>query len=135
MFRSCAGQAETLSAYLKKTADAAAAAEDNDDEEIVVDPSTVLLAGSRDSAHNSHWLADGEGGPSRYVGYYDAASLYPSSGEPASQPPSFFLFADTLPPPRPTLSPPLAAAAAAAAGGWWGCVVWGRGRGGGSVSA
>ena len=128
MFRSCAGQAETLSAYLKKTADAAAAAEDNDDEEIVVDPSTVLLAGSRDSAHNSHWLADGEGGPSRYVGYYDAASLYPSSGEPASQPPSFFLFADTLPPPRPTLSPPpLAAAAAAAAGGWWGCVVWGRG--------
>ena len=87
MFRSCAGQAETLSAYLKKTADAAAAAEDNDDdEEIVVDPSTVLLAGSRDSAHNSHWLADGEGGPSRYVGYYDAASLYPSSGEPASQP-------------------------------------------------
>lgn len=25
------------------------------------------------------------GGPSRYVAYYDAASLYPSSGEPASQ--------------------------------------------------
>lgn len=60
--------------------------EDNDD-----DP--------EESAHNSHWLpkrharrrpdqqrphldqARSVGGPSRYVGYYDAASLYPSSGE------------------------------------------------------
>ena len=112
MFRSCAGQAETLSAYLKKTADAAAAEDnDDDDEEIVVDPSTVLLAGSRDSAHNSHWLADGEGGPSRYVGYYDAASLYPSSGEPASRPRFFSLLTRyprhaprSLPPPSPTIT-------------------------------
>ena len=29
--------------------------------------------------HNSHWLSDGK--ESRYVGYYDAASLYPSSSE------------------------------------------------------
>ena len=40
--------------------------------------------------HNSHWLRGqneegGEdlplGGPSRYVGYYDAASLYPASSK------------------------------------------------------
>ena len=31
------------------------------------------------AAHNSHWLSDG--GESRYVGYYDAASLYPSSSK------------------------------------------------------
>jgi len=49
----------------------------------------------KDQLHNSHWLDEdncGEGsrflqrpkagsGPSRYVAYYDAASLYPSSGE------------------------------------------------------
>ena len=29
--------------------------------------------------HNSHWLSDGK--ESRYVGYYDAASLYPSSSK------------------------------------------------------
>jgi hypothetical protein len=34
-----------------------------------------------DHAHNSHWLEDGKGGPSRFVAYYDAASLYPSSGK------------------------------------------------------
>ena len=32
-----------------------------------------------DYKNNSHWLSDGEN--SNYVGYYDAASLYPSSGE------------------------------------------------------
>jgi hypothetical protein len=33
--------------------------------------------------HNVHWLSEKEGcsGPSRYVGYYDAASLYPSSSK------------------------------------------------------
>ena len=36
--------------------------------------------------HNSHWLmknkvGGGGGGPSRYVGYYDATSLYPSSSK------------------------------------------------------
>ena len=31
------------------------------------------------AVHNSHWLSDG--GESRYVGYYDAASLYPSSSK------------------------------------------------------
>ena len=33
--------------------------------------------------HNVHWLDEKEGnsGPSRYVGYYDAASLYPSSSK------------------------------------------------------
>ena len=34
-----------------------------------------------DHAHNSHWLEGGKGGPSRFVAYYDAASLYPSSGK------------------------------------------------------
>jgi len=56
----------------------------------------------RDHLHNSHWISgtgiggDGGGaasaadrarlvrsGPSRYVAYYDATSLYPSSGERA----------------------------------------------------
>ena len=32
-----------------------------------------------DYKNNSHWLSDGDN--SNYVGYYDAASLYPSSGE------------------------------------------------------
>ena len=32
-----------------------------------------------DYKNNSHWLSDGEN--SNYVGYYDAASLYPSSGD------------------------------------------------------
>lgn len=32
--------------------------------------------------HNVHWIS-GESGPSRYVGYFDAASLYPSSGKRA----------------------------------------------------
>ena len=31
--------------------------------------------------HNSHWLPEDKGGPSRYVGYYDATSLYPSSSK------------------------------------------------------
>ena len=32
--------------------------------------------------HNAHWLPDAaDSGPSRYVGYYDAASLYPSSSK------------------------------------------------------
>ena len=44
--------------------------------------------------HNSHWLRGpteegGEdlplGGPSRYVGYYDAASLYPASSKYSSR--------------------------------------------------
>ncbi len=32
-----------------------------------------------DYKNNSHWLSDGDN--SNYVCYYDAASLYPSSGE------------------------------------------------------
>ena len=35
-------------------------------------------------SNNAHWLpqeGSSRGGPSRFVGYYDAASLYPSSGE------------------------------------------------------
>lgn len=42
-----------------------------------------------DHAHNSHWLRGPSpssagsqiSGPSRFVAYYDAASLYPSSGK------------------------------------------------------
>ena len=40
-----------------------------------------------ESRHNSHWLPcnndddDDESGPSRWINYYDAASLYPSSGK------------------------------------------------------
>ena len=54
--------------------------------------------------NNAHWLDGGgggdasgpSGGPSRYVGYYDAASLYPSSGVCA-----FFLKISSDPPPPP----------------------------------
>lgn len=39
-------------------------------------------ASSTNFLHNSHWIKDPHhSGPSRYVGYYDAASLYPSSSE------------------------------------------------------
>lgn len=32
--------------------------------------------------HNSHWIKNPQNsGPSRYLGYYDAASLYPSSSK------------------------------------------------------
>ena len=40
-----------------------------------------------ESRHNSHWLPcnndddDDKSGPSRWINYYDAASLYPSSGK------------------------------------------------------
>lgn len=34
-----------------------------------------------DANGNNRHLLVGPSGPSRYVGYYDAASLYPSSGE------------------------------------------------------
>jgi len=49
----------------------------------------LISRSEADSRHNSHWLHplyDGEGGPSRYVAYYDAASLYPSSGESTFSP-------------------------------------------------
>ena len=44
-----------------------------------------------ESRHNSHWLPcnndddddDDKSGPSRWINYYDAASLYPSSGKHA----------------------------------------------------
>ena len=39
-------------------------------------------ASSTNFLHNSHWIKDPHhSGPSRYVGYYDAASLYPSSSK------------------------------------------------------
>ena len=52
--------------------------DDNDDEDD--DDDDV------ESRHNSHWLPcnnddDDESGPSRWINYYDAASLYPSSGK------------------------------------------------------
>ena len=37
-------------------------------------------SGAESEHHNGHWLP-GSGGPSDYMGYYDAASLYPSSSE------------------------------------------------------
>ena len=37
-------------------------------------------SGAESKHHNGHWLS-GSRGPSNYVGYYDAASLYPSSSE------------------------------------------------------
>ena len=45
--------------------------DDNDDDDDV------------ESRHNSHWLPcnNDESGPSRWINYYDAASLYPSSGK------------------------------------------------------
>ena len=57
--------------------------DDNDDDDV-------------ESRHNSHWLAcnndddddddddnNDKSGPSRWINYYDAASLYPSSGKHA----------------------------------------------------
>lgn len=50
-----------------------AVAEDDDEEEEENDDG--------DANGNNRHLLVGPSGPSRYVGYYDAASLYPSSGE------------------------------------------------------
>lgn len=50
----------------------------------VLDSSRLVSGDSRRHNHNIHWLEDELGetcdGPSRCVAYYDAASLYPSSG-------------------------------------------------------
>ena len=51
--------------------------DDDDDDDVDEDFSCAY-------SNNAHWLPqEGSscGGPSRFVGYYDAASLYPSSGE------------------------------------------------------
>ena len=80
MFRSSAGNSAVLAEYLN-SALKSASPNDDDDEELDADDLTTATRDSRSSAHNAHWLPAGSGGPSRYVGYYDAASLYPSSGK------------------------------------------------------
>ena len=80
MFRSSAGNSAVLAEYLN-SALKSASPNDDDDEELDVDDLTTASRDSRSYAHNAHWLPAGSGGPSRYVGYYDAASLYPSSGK------------------------------------------------------
>ena len=55
--------------------------DDNDDED---DDDDDDVDDDVESRHNSHWLPcnnDDESGPSRWINYYDAASLYPSSGK------------------------------------------------------
>ena len=81
MFRSSAGNSAVLAEYLNSALKSASPNDDDDDdEELDVDDLTTASRDSRSYAHNAHWLPAGSGGPSRYVGYYDAASLYPSSG-------------------------------------------------------
>ena len=81
MFRSSAGNSAVLAEYLNSALQSSASPNDDDDEELDVEDLTTACRDSRLSAHNAHWLPAGSGGPSRYVGYYDAASLYPSSGK------------------------------------------------------
>ena len=74
MFRSRAGQPETLrEAVNEGRRECDPSVPDSLGESLVSDLDA-------DHTHNAHWLEDKEGGPSRYVAYYDAASLYPSSG-------------------------------------------------------
>ena len=62
--------------------------DDNDDDDVDDDDDDDDDVESR---HNSHWLPcnndddddDDKSGPSRWINYYDAASLYPSSGKHA----------------------------------------------------
>ena len=86
MFRSRAGDREILESAvaLQEEADNPAISDlldddDNDGNEKFVSPDPQR------HCHNVHWLQDELGencnGPSRYVAYYDAASLYPSSGK------------------------------------------------------
>jgi len=72
-----------LQAYLKQAAASEVRDDDDADEEEIDEEDVDLAAAAATSsaAHNSHWLPPRTGGPSRYIGYYDAASLYPSSGE------------------------------------------------------
>jgi len=86
VFRSRAGEPSVLlEAVREGRKDDDPTGDDNDDG----DDDGLISRSEADSRHNSHWLHplyDGEGGPSRYVAYYDAASLYPSSGESTFSP-------------------------------------------------
>jgi len=97
VFRSRAGNKTTLDGVLE-------ASKRGDDEDLAHDatfPDNVesefrfVSSAERDHRHNTHWLPkprqrqkdddddddDEVAGPSRYVAYCDAASLYPSSGK------------------------------------------------------
>ena len=82
VFRSRAGDPDLL----KKVVGGGGGGGDGDGDpgNPVLDSSRLVSGDSRRHNHNIHWLEDELGetcdGPSRYVAYYDAASLYPSSG-------------------------------------------------------
>ena len=74
VFRSRAGDPDTLRAVVNE-------GREENDPAAAASAERLVSDRHEDHAHNSHWLEEGEGGPSRFVAYYDAASLYPSSGE------------------------------------------------------
>ena len=82
MFRSRAGDSEVLDKVLCRGSHHAPD-DAPDDDPSRDDESGIRLVSTReqDHHHNSHWLPAGTAAPSRYVAYYDAASLYPSSGK------------------------------------------------------
>jgi len=71
-----------LDEILKQPTDAG-----DDDDDPVLEPEIRVKVSRREEDHrnNAHLVDDDDGGggsgPSRYVAYCDAASLYPSSGE------------------------------------------------------
>lgn len=90
VFRTRAGDAQTLEKILHPDSQLYSSNYDDDngqDVRLRDDPTRndahneARLVSQRpeDHAHNAHWLPT-SAGPSRYVAYYDAASLYPSSG-------------------------------------------------------
>lgn len=94
MFRSRAGDPEVLDKVLCRGPHHAGDDDPVDDPTRNDDDETagagLVSSCLLDHHHNAHWLPGSEddtgggGGPSRYVAYYDAASLYPSSGEPTT---------------------------------------------------
>jgi len=84
VFRSRAGEPTRLDEILKQPTDAGG----DDDDDPVLEPEIRVKVSRREEDHrnNAHLVDDnddggGGSGPSRYVAYCDAASLYPSSGE------------------------------------------------------
>ena len=96
MFRSRAGDQEVLHRALHPDDNRYRANfddENGDEVRLEDDPTrnddvTLVSSNTADHDNNSHWLRNDDDdddtgttcGPSRYVAYYDAASLYPSSG-------------------------------------------------------
>ena len=88
VFRSRAGDLDTLRRVL--SSGNGRLVQDDESDPVLPDAGRFVSTDPHRHNHNVHWLEDELGvgceAPSRYVAYYDAASLYPSSGESTFSP-------------------------------------------------